>query len=368
MRKSSSISLLLGVVAASQLGATDCGEVISDPGFDLWCGEQLCSWKIARGEVDQVPTWHAGDDGVELLGTDAAIYQLAPVTSADGACLDFELLADVDVGVDLRFQVDVFGDGSIELDEQIPSADWRPLSYRFHIDGAYQGVKFWIVKNTAGHAVVAQLQARICEDPAAPGTTISGLPAPAGARCGVAADCATGICESIGGPFPPPETCGACEIGSACPEAGDVCGLALPAAYTLTTSTACVPTASKQLGELCAVNPECADGLCVFGVCSTCWDTSCSGGESCDVAARVPRSDGLGDVPVPFVCSPAGGLRAQGEPCFADGDCTSGQCAGTPRTVCDDGRPCANDGDCPIREALEHGTCATVGVLGGTCQ
>ena len=120
MRK---IPLLVIAVAASQCGATDCGEVVRDPGFDLWCGDQLCSWKIARGDVRQVPTWHEGDDGAELVGADTAIYQLTPVTSADGACIEFELIADVDPGVDLRFQADVFGDGTIEIDDPIPSAD-----------------------------------------------------------------------------------------------------------------------------------------------------------------------------------------------------------------------------------------------------
>ena len=47
MRKS---SLLFIVLAASQMGATDCGQVLRDPGFDLWCGEDLCAWKLERPE------------------------------------------------------------------------------------------------------------------------------------------------------------------------------------------------------------------------------------------------------------------------------------------------------------------------------
>ena len=155
--------LLVIAAAALQCGATNCGEIIRDPGFDLWCGEQLCSWKIARGTVDQVPTWHEGDDGADLLGGDTAIYQLTPVTSSDGSCIEFALVADVDPGVDVRFQVDLFGDGTIEMEEPIPSAKWEPLTYRFHIDGRYQGITFWIVKASEGHAVVAQLQAHTCD-------------------------------------------------------------------------------------------------------------------------------------------------------------------------------------------------------------
>ena len=45
-----SYSILFVCAAASQLGATNCGEVLRDPGFDLWCGGDLCAWKVERGE------------------------------------------------------------------------------------------------------------------------------------------------------------------------------------------------------------------------------------------------------------------------------------------------------------------------------
>jgi hypothetical protein len=357
------------LAAITQLGATDCGDIIKDPGFDLWCGEQLCTWKLERGEIAQVSTWHDGDDGVELVGADTAISQLAPVNSDDGHCIEFELIADVDAGVDVRFQVDVFGDGSIDLDELIPAADWQPLVYRFDIDGWFDGVKFWIVKGaTSGRAVVAQLAARICGDDETGSQTITGLPAPLGARCDEPSDCASGLCEQFEGGFPPPATCGACEVGAACPAAGDVCGLAPPALYTLAASTACVAEASKPLGAQCGVNAECADGLCVFGVCSSCFDASCGAGVACGPSVEVPRPDIVAAYPAPFVCAPGGGAGGAGEPCSAAADCASGTCDGAPRLVCTDGRACATDADCPAAGGLDHGTCATVGVLGGTCQ
>ena len=89
------IQLTLLLLAATQLGATDCGEVLRDPGFDLWCGEDLCSWKVVRGDAKRVDTWHDGDSGVELIGNDAAISQVTPVTSGDGTCIEFELVANV---------------------------------------------------------------------------------------------------------------------------------------------------------------------------------------------------------------------------------------------------------------------------------
>ena len=89
------VSLLIAVVAATQLGATDCGEVIRDPGFDLWCGDSLCTWKLLRGDIERVGTWNAGDSGVSFLGADTAIQQIAPVTSLDGDCIEFTLIANV---------------------------------------------------------------------------------------------------------------------------------------------------------------------------------------------------------------------------------------------------------------------------------
>jgi hypothetical protein len=362
------IPLLVFAVAASQCGATDCGEIIRDPGFDLWCGEQLCTWKVARGEIRQVPTWHAGDDGVELLGGDSAIFQLTPVESLDTTCIEFELLADVDPGVDLRFQVDVFGDGSVELDERIPSADWQPLVYRFDIDGFYQGVAFWITKQSEGHAVVAQLQARTCSSSEATWHIEEQL-APDGASCVDGAFCASGICEQFPSLFAPLPTCGACEIGAACPNGDDVCGLAPAAVHTLDASTACVPTGGKLLGAQCGVNEECADGWCGFGVCSTCFADSCAGNEACDVAVSVVYDQATQRIyPAPMVCAPRAAVRVAGEPCASEADCASGVCNGTPRRVCRDGRACANDSDCPVLDNLDHGRCETVGEIGGTCQ
>jgi hypothetical protein len=361
--------LLVIAVAALQCGSTTCGGgIIEDPGFDLWCGESLCSWKVARGEIRQVPTWHAGDDGVELLGPSTAIYQLTSVDYTDTTCIEFELLADVDPGVDLRFQVDVFGDGSIELDERIPSADWQPLVYRFNVDGYYYGVLFQIAKESDGHAIVAQLEAHTCSESEAT-STIPAQPLVDGAPCEIGTQCGSGICETFPTGFPPPATCGECEIGSACPNAGDVCGLAPPAAFPLSASTACVPMGEKLLGEQCGVNEECADGLCGFGVCSTCFATSCGAGVTCAQALDVPLGGGaIGFYPAPMVCAPREQQRAPGEPCASAADCMSTICVGTERRVCRDGRACGTDYDCPILEDLDHSRCETVGVIGGTCQ
>jgi len=362
-------SLIIIAVAALQCGATDCGQAIRDPGFDLWCGEQLCSWKLDHGEVDQIPTWNPGDDGVDLLGSDTAIYQLSPVTSADGACLQFDVIADVDPGVDARFQVDIFDDGTMDLDLPIPASRWEPLIYRFTIDGPYQGVQFWVVKHSAGHAAFAQLQAHTCGDGEVAETHVAAGPGPDGVTCAGAAECASGICEQFPTGFPPPATCGACEIGTACPNSGDVCGLVEAENFTRLPSTGCVAMGSKLLGEQCGVNPECANGLCVFGVCSSCFDDSCGAGIACDASPKVPVVEmPLAYYRAPYVCAPGTAAGAAGAPCGTNADCASGACNGAVRRVCADGRACTNDADCPVLSGLDHQVCETVGVIGGTCQ
>ena len=87
-------TLVIIVAAASQVGATDCGQITRDQGFDLWCGDRLCYWDVERGAVRQVPTWHRGDHGVELQGQDVSIAQ---VTDNVPDCLLFGLVADIEV-------------------------------------------------------------------------------------------------------------------------------------------------------------------------------------------------------------------------------------------------------------------------------
>jgi len=125
---------ILFLVALSQLGSTDCGgDAIRDSGFDLWCGDQLCAWKVERGEARRVATWNKGASGVELVGSDAAIEQLSPYNSHDGTCLKFQLVANIDPNAEVYLNVDLEGDGTIEMTERLPSASWRPLSYTFSV-------------------------------------------------------------------------------------------------------------------------------------------------------------------------------------------------------------------------------------------
>ena len=354
------LSLLVLGLAGTQLGATDCGRVLRDPGFDLWCGEDLCSWKVVRGDVARAPTWHASDAGVELVGEDAAISQLAPVTSDDGACIHFELVANVDDDAEVELGLDVHGDGSLDRRERLPASKWKPLSYNLAIKAPFDGIRFELSKRGSGRAVLGRIHAEIAGDGCGGLPPIDGGPAPLGGRCAGDADCASGLCRMDPTAFVGVKPrCVGCDpaLGPAACGAGMVCGLGEPRSPVRDLPIECVPQRGDELGELCLTSGECASQICNFFACSSC-ASACGGGERCEPAWT------LG----PSVCAPGEGRRASGEPCATDADCASGACNGAVRRTCDDGRPCGNPGDCPAADGLTPGECTTVGVTGGSCQ
>ncbi|MGE0396770.1 MAG: hypothetical protein AB7T06_08645 [Kofleriaceae bacterium] len=355
----------LGVIvaAASQMAATGgdgCGPdpVLRDPGFDLWCGDTLCTWKVVAGEIKKAPTWHEGDAGVEFLGAESAIEQIAPVDSTDTRCIKFDLVANVDDKAEVKLEIDVQADGSVDLEERIPTSKWKPLTYNIRLDGNYRGVRFLLSKRGAGKATLAQIAAYTTAAADCDGfEPVPVAPAPNGAWCTTDADCLSQLCRTVPDDttfFGTARACVGCETGTC--DAGSVCGIFEPSSFVRSIVPACVPEASKQIGERCSVGTECGSGICNGDVCSTCDATNaCANGGTC----------GLAYVNGPTMCT--GGAR--GEPCAIDDDCTSGRCEGAQRKQCADGRGCASPESCPVEGdgTLEPGACTLVGVLGGTC-
>jgi len=151
-------------VAASQIAADDgggCGgtQVTADPGFDLWCGESLCAWKVVRGEVERAPTWHEKDSGVAFLGVDTAIEQLTFVSNDDGTCIQFSLLADIGDRAEVVLDLDIGGNGSVEHSERFSTGEWHALKYALNIQPPYENINFTIRKAGAGRTVIAQIDA-----------------------------------------------------------------------------------------------------------------------------------------------------------------------------------------------------------------
>jgi hypothetical protein len=351
----------IALAAASQLGSTDCGQALRDPGYDLWCGQDLCAWKVERGDIKRVPTWNDGDPGVELVGDDAAIEQVSPVEMKDGSCLEFDMISNIDANAQVKLDVDVFGDGSVEYSSIVPTSSWKPISFQIQIAGVYKGIRFELAKTGSGRAQLANIGAKIvdCVDGI---ELVTPAPAPDGAACGDASGCRSGLC---GGGTLFDNVCVGCRGGTCA--AGDTCGVADPTSPVYAFPLECEPTASRELGENCLFDPECASGICNQGACSTCRDASgCTSGETCG-----PGYPGV--APAPYVCAPGQHARTSGQPCASDDDCASEHCAGTPRMQCDDGRACATAANCPFggpdtTNGLQNGPCDTVGVQGGTCQ
>jgi hypothetical protein len=378
-RSPRSLALLVAPLAASQMGTTTCGgDVLRDPGFDLWCGDRLCDWKTEHGAALRVATWHDGDDGVELAGDDVLITQQSPVTSGDSTCIEFSMLTDVALDADVHLQFDVFGDGTIDHDQVVPTAHWEPVSYLVKFTAPYTGIKFRLSKRGPGRAVLAEIRAKTRKAEECPGDPIALPPGPEGAFCLKAEQCASGVCNPSVAPtayWIPPPTCGTCAKDADC-TGGAICGVDDAVPWWLDPYRACVPPASRDVGELCAVDAECASGACTHGACSTCGPKlACAGGEACvAIDGKLPgvlpeHGDGTWPTP-PSLCSAGAGVRKAGETCLRAADCASARCTGHGTlSICNgDGRTCTTELDCPASGSLAHEPCVEVGIAGGTCQ
>ena len=353
-------SLLL--IAATQLGADCDGDILRDTGFDLWCGDDLCSWKVLRGDVKRVDTWHAGDSGVELLGPDAAISQMTAGDHGANGCIELELLANVSKDATAHLDLDVYGNGSIDHSVPIGTSSWEPISFRIRFAQPYTGLRFELTKQGPGTAAFANIRARVLASAECDGfPAITHEPGPLGSQCGVDEGCESAMCREVHDEdrlFGFSNRCVACDETSC---GADVCGVAEPVSPIFAVPLRCEPAGGSELGEQCVTGAECATGICTNFACSTCDENTapCVNHEACSYTS--PHG--------PFLCSPGASVRKHGEPCFTNADCASGACTGPVRKLCeDDGRPCNSDANCPIDHTLLNTSCITVGVTGGSCE
>jgi hypothetical protein len=164
MRKLSTIGFFL-LVATTSGGATECGQVITDPGFDAWCGDLLCNWDVLvedEGGIERAATWHSKDLGVSLLG-DVQLHQATQVEASDGRCIAFSLIADFGADASIILKVDANNDYSPEWEQILPASSWRPLAYRVRMPEQYKGAMF-VVRKIGGRAVVANIEAQIAPE------------------------------------------------------------------------------------------------------------------------------------------------------------------------------------------------------------
>jgi hypothetical protein len=366
--------------ALSQMGSTGggCGgHVLLDPGFDLWCGDQLCAWKVERGDAKRVATWHEGDSGVELVGMDSAIEQLSPVNSGDGTCIKFDLVANVEDTAEVYLNVDIQSDGTLEMHERLPTSNWKPLTFEIYVSGLYDGIRFELTKRGSGKAVLANIEANLDGSNCVGLTPLDPSPRKNGSRCAIGTDCASGLCIGGQGPLAShthlglvcagcdPRNPSSCGVGQAC-SVGDA-----PVPVTAPPMQ-CEPKASRELGEMCIADADCASNICFtngeIGTCSTCRSSAdCTSGGTC------AQSYAFGTYYAgPYLCGGGAHAAQRGWACANNDDCASSSCGGAVRKECGDGRPCSSAADCPFgntgSNGLHNGACTTVGVQGGICD
>lgn len=340
--------LLLALVSMMALRAETCEDhgLLANPGFDLWCGERLCTWELDQGGVERVPTWHRRDAGVALVGEYVQISQL--VTDEHPACIEFRLLADTEPGVQVVLEMDFQDDGSAEYSHPIPDADFRPLVYSIPTPTWFESVRFVLRKQGAGRAVLAQISAFAGGDCA--GERLAMADRPNGARCEEDGQCRIGLCGEQAAPAGMsglPRVCGACSANADCPD-DQLCGVMTgPQGWS---PRACVQVASVASGEACVQDGECAAGACfslsgrnwahaaanVCGACST--EAGCAGDAACGVVLPAGGAPTSG-------CGVAG-RHELGERCLGDAECATGTCCAGICSECCAAQGCAEDAAC----------------------
>lgn len=131
-------------------------DVIDDAGFQIWCGETLCAWRLEEGEIRRVPTWHEHDYAVELVGSPVRLSQAAEYGAS--SCVRIELIADVEQGAGVSVAIDRDGDGEVDWSAPVNRSGFRSMSWDVR-PGSSADAVFYLRKVGEGRAVVAQLRA-----------------------------------------------------------------------------------------------------------------------------------------------------------------------------------------------------------------
>src|SRR4051812_606928 len=105
-------SILFVALLGSLLAGCETN-LIDNPSFDRWCGEDLCDWTTEAGKIERVGSWHKKDYAVSFLEPDTRISQLSTDTVPNG-CIRFEMIADVDPLARLTLEIDYQDDGKVD--------------------------------------------------------------------------------------------------------------------------------------------------------------------------------------------------------------------------------------------------------------
>jgi hypothetical protein len=368
MRKITTRAVLaLAVVGAA--GWDSCGQPLTkDPGFDLWCGKELCAWQVLEGAIRRVPTWHRSDFGVELLGDSVVLAQTS--RSSGAKCFNVELQAERAAGVELSFELDFLADGKSEHALPVTSVRWEPAIFKLAAPRWYQDVRFVIRKRGAGRAILAHVGITVADDCKTP--PILFLDRPDGSGCEQASECRSRRCvetlPAFGSSEPTQKrACGGCATDADC-ASGELCGA--EHSLGLWRHRACMARGSALMGEACLADAACKSGVCCDGLCAECCPdrAACAGGESCKPGA-VPSGDLYSLSLRAPQCGPGQPTRAAGAECLRDDDCASRSCLGASTIgYCAtlffwSGGRCSSDKDCS-----SESKCLPFALVGGVCR
>ena len=142
------MACLMSVAAACET------DLIDDPGFQLWSGEQLCTWELEEGEIRKVSTWHDHDYGVELVGSPVLLSQPG---QSGASCVRIEVTSEVEPSAMVSVEVDADGDGAIDWVVPVQPSDGFVSRMQDVALSVSAGV-FYLRKSGQGRAVVARLR------------------------------------------------------------------------------------------------------------------------------------------------------------------------------------------------------------------
>ncbi len=283
---------LVAVAAAAgivTLGA--CDDVIQDPTFRLWCGDdKLCSWNVDSGRIRRAATWHEDDWGVSFEETPTRISQTLRSTPP---CLLFTTVANVEPTAQLAVELDFDGDGKVDASYPIPQAAWREEKTLISAPDVYgPNATLAIHKRGPGRAVLAELRVQkrdTCDRTSVP--PVQGLRV--GQACSQSAQCGSGVCCAgmcgeccpVLVPDQRPSPCAA----DRCQEREDTCKKSAFFAGQNSPFQCDPGKGLAQSGAPCTQNEDCGSGACEGAIVRTTPPTAADGGAACDPQAK-PKS------------------------------------------------------------------------------
>ncbi|HEY6560373.1 MAG TPA: dickkopf-related protein [Polyangiaceae bacterium] len=271
-----------------------CDELVSDPTFDTWCGDQLCDWQVETGSVSRAKTWHSGDDGVELVGSPVSLSQQLRTSSGE---MTLRIAADLDASANVAIEIDLGDDGALDYSNVIPAGPpWSVQSMTIDLPRSDRRTRLRIHKRGSGKARIGRLSLESgslfgpavdvflqpCESPATCPTAFCDLQAANQTGfcsfCRSDTDCAQDRYCDRGPDAELPGSCvvrpveSGCTRDEDCPE-GTICGadgldqialsrLGSAARDLLTEFGECKALASVAVDHACRADRECSSGIC----------------------------------------------------------------------------------------------------------